>query len=161
MATLSKKKNGTFEIQFRDGCGYRKTLYLGQRYTERTATELKGVVEKLLVCQSNSTDLDRRSTVWLETASVEIREKLPGVGLIVVPPSHTLKELWDTFLAYKARHVKESTMTLYGAVRSRFDLFFDKSEPVDELTKERMQAWKDHMLEEIAEASVASYTVAR
>ncbi len=158
MATLSKKNTGSFEIQFRDENGDRKTVYLGSRkFTERTAGELKEVIERLVLCRTNTMELDRRSLTWLETASAEIRRKLSDVGLIVVPPSHTLKELWDAFLAFKTRHVKESTISLYEAVRSRFDLFFGDGEQIDELTRERMQSWKDHMLDEVEGPTVACY----
>lgn len=157
MATLSKKGKGTFEIQFKDAGGIRKTVYLGRKYTERTATDLKGIVEKLLVCQANSADLDKRATVWLETASQEIQCKLAGVGLIVVPERKTLKELWDAFLECKSKHVKESTMTLYVQVQNRFLNFFKATETLDVLNKERMADWKRQLQSELAGPSVASY----
>ncbi len=160
MATLTKRLRGgslMFEIQFYSG-GVRKTIPLGKKYTERTANDLLDVVEVLLHCLANGIEYPGKKTVgWIESAGPEIRQKLGKAGLIVIPPSHTLQELWDTFLAYKIKHVKASTISLYEAVRSRFDLFFSAGEHVDELTKERMQAWKNHMLEEVAEATVASY----
>ena len=83
-------------------------------------------------------------------------------GLIVIPPSHTLKELWDTFLDHKEKQMsagklKESTYNLYDSVRERFFLFFKEGELLNDLDKDRLQRWKDHLLDEVAEATVACY----
>lgn len=52
MATLCKRTNGSFEIHFYDQ-GTRKYITLGGRkYSEKTATELKGIVETLLYYRS-------------------------------------------------------------------------------------------------------------
>lgn len=100
---------------------------------------------------------DRRIVTWLETASPDIQQKLATVGLIDVPDRHTLKELWDTFLAFKVRHVKESTYKTYESVWRRFFLFFSEDEQLDELTKDRMQDWKHHLLDEVEGPTVANY----
>jgi hypothetical protein len=50
MASLRKRTRGgslMFEIKFYAN-GKRKTIPLGAKYTEKTATELKGIVEMLL-----------------------------------------------------------------------------------------------------------------
>ena len=118
MASLRERKRGNslmFEIDFYVG-GKRKTIPLGASYTKRTATELKGIVETLVLYNANSiTVLDKRTQSWIETATPEIREKLAKAGLIELPPSHTVKELWDSFLEHKARElkagkIKESTL---------------------------------------------------
>jgi integrase len=151
-----------FEIDFYSN-GQRKTIPLGAKYTEQTATELKRTVETLLHCKANSVAiLDKRTTVWIESASQEIKEKLARVGLIELAPSHTLKDLWDAFLESKAGElkagkIKEATRNLYGFIGKRFFLFFDSNESLNDLTKDRMQQWKDYLLDEVAEATVACY----
>ena len=55
MATLAKRMRGNslmFEIRFYVD-GQRKTIPLGSKYTERTATELKGIIETLLRYKDN------------------------------------------------------------------------------------------------------------
>ena len=155
MASLRKRTRGgslMFEIDFYID-GQRKTIPLGVKYTERTATEM-------LVRHNDNgiTVLDRRTQTWIETAGPEIREKLAKAGLIELPPSYTLKELWDKFLAQKVRNIKESTANVYDAVRKRFFRDFREDELLEKLTKDRMQRWKDHLLDNsgLAEATVAS-----
>ena len=116
MATLCKRggnKSPGFEIQFFDTKGRRITIYLGgRRYSEKTARELKGIVATLVYNRDNSMSmLDKRTLAWIESASPEIREKLRKAGLIETPPEHTVKELWDAFLAQKDG-VEDSTMTI-------------------------------------------------
>ena len=53
MATFSKKKNETFEIQFKDEQRRRKTIFLGKQFNERTATELRETVERLVESRVN------------------------------------------------------------------------------------------------------------
>ena len=160
MATLTKRMRGgslMFEIQFCINTR-RKTIPLGKRYTEKTARELLEVVDVLLHCQTNGIEAPGKKTVsWIKSASDEIRQKLAKAGLIAVPPSHTLKELWDAFLEQKGKEVKESTLALYECVRDRFFLFFKQDESLNNLTQERMQEWKDYLLDEVAVATAACY----
>lgn len=165
MASLRKRKRGgslMFEIDFYVN-RKRTTIPLGAKYTERTAIELKGIVEMLLHYKDNGILVpDKRTAVWIESAAPEIREKLAKAGLVELPPSHTLRELWDSFLEHKAKElkngkIKESTYDLYDYIGKRFFLFFSPTELFEDLTKERMQRWKDHMLDEVAEATVACY----
>ena len=96
MASLITRTRGgslTFEVRFRTD-GQRKTIPLGKKYTQKTAAELKGIVETLLRCQDNSVTIpDRRTSAWIESAPEEIRKKLTKMDLIELPLSHTLKEL--------------------------------------------------------------------
>ena len=165
MASLRKRMRGnspTFEIDFFAN-GQRKTIPLGAKYTKKTATDLKDVVETLLRYKDNGVViLDKRTSVWIESTTQEIRAKLAKAGLIELPPTYTLKELWDSFLKHKASElntdkIKESTYDLYDYIGKRFFLFFEPDEPLDELDKDRAQHWKDHLLDEVAEATVACY----
>ena len=124
MAKLIERTRGKsliFEIRFYVG-GQCKTIPLGKKYTPKTARELTGIVETLLRCKDNGVAiLDKRTQVWIETATPEIREKLAKAGLIELPPFHTLKELWDSFLAEKdtmrkAGKMKDATLHLYTHV---------------------------------------------
>jgi len=160
MATLTKRKRDgclMFEIQWYAD-GRRKTIPLGKKFTEKTARELHEVVEVLLHCKTNGIEYPGKRTVnWIESANKTIRDKLAKAGLIEVPPSHTLEELWEMFIKQKSKEVKESTLNLYYCVKERFFLFFKPDELLDNLTKERMQSWKDYLLEEVATATASCY----
>ena len=165
MASLRKRLRGgslMFEIDFY-AKGKRTTIPLGASYTEKTATELKGIVETLLHNYKNGILIrDKRTDAWIESASDEIRLKLGKAGLIDVPPSHTLKDVWDSFLEQKAKElkagkIKESTFDLYDCIRRRFFRAFDPNELLGDLIQERLQTWKDHLLDEVGTATVACY----
>ena len=169
MATLCKRggaKSPGYEIQFFDASGKRLTIYLGgRRYNERTAREVKEVVEELVLCRDNPSLMPRKSTLKrIDEFPEEIRQKLAGAGLVKVAPTYTVAELWDAFLKQKT-DVKNSTMTIYGAAHERFFSFFKGGELLADLTSAMMQRWKTYLRTDIArersrERGLAESTVA-
>jgi len=164
MASLIKRIRGKslmFEIRFSVG-KQRKTITLGKRYTEKTAKELREVVNVLLHCQDNGIEIPGKKTLaWIEFASPEIREKLGKAGLIEIPPSHTLKEVWDAFLEQKALdqkvgRIQESTLGQYDIARNRFFESFKETDLLAELSKETLAKWKTGLLKRLAQGTVAS-----
>lgn len=123
LAIRGGNRSRGFEISFHID-GRRRTINLsGRRFSEKTAVELKEIVEVLIHYRDNNIlKPDRRIVTWLETASPEIQRKLSDVGLIVIPDRHTLQELWDTFLKYKARHVKQNLRTTLEKIFNRAKL---------------------------------------
>lgn len=133
-----------FEIQWYVG-KQRKTIPLGKRYNERTAMELKNVVETLVYCKDNSvTMLDKRTLAWLESASTEIREKLAKAGLFEIPPERTIRELWDAYLLQKT-DIKKSTRDGYDYAEERLFSFFKGNELLTGLTSEQFADLKDFL----------------
>jgi integrase len=136
-----------FEIHFFTN-GQRKTIPLGAKYTEKTATELKGIIEMLLRYRDNGIAvLDKRTSVWIESATQEIREKLAKAGLLELPTTHTLKELWEAFLKQK-KGIKQSTLTVYDYAEHRFFSFFDRNTDLSKLAPEDFEEWKEFLLTE-------------
>lgn len=144
MATLSKKNKGAWAIQFRDDHGRRKTISLGNHFTERTARELRDAVERLVRTRDNGTPLDRRTETWIQTACVEILDKLTQAGLVRIPARVTLGEIWKSFMDQKA-NVKDATLETYEHSKRRFFLFFDAGEEISDLTTARLEEWKEFL----------------
>jgi len=159
MATLIKRTRGgsrMFEIRF-SADGQRKTIPLGKKYTEKTAGELREVVEHLIHCQDNGIEQPGKKTLaWIQEASTEIRDKLARFGLIVQPPRKTTGELWTEFRNEK-HGIKETTLEGYDHAERRFFLFFGADEPLSELTQARMNQWKAYLRKEggLAESTTA------
>ena len=110
----------------------------GRKYNEKTANELLEVVEALIYYKNNAIVVpDKKTAARLEATTPEIRQKLSNFGLIEVPPTHTLKELWDSFLKTKNK-MKDSTIAAYELVKGRFFRYFKENESLEDLTKERM-----------------------
>ena len=129
MATLQKRsfgKNGKeiYQIQFRDEHKQKKTITLsGTKYTEKIALELKEHVEVLIYEKINDVGVPNRKTKrWIESAPLEIKEKLARFGLCQLPSTRTLQELWDTFFD-KNHYTNDHTRKSYLHARNRFFYF--------------------------------------
>ena len=159
MATLIHRQTGKtpgYEIRFFDTHGHRAAIYLGGRkFSEQTAKELKKVVETLVFYRDNTIAVpDKRTLSWLESANPEIREKLAIVGLIEVPKTQTVKEVWTMFLEQKS-DVKESTKKTYEDARRRFFEFFKEMEILSDITQMQMKQWKESLRSTLAESTIA------
>jgi len=145
MATLCERKNGSFEIHFYDE-GIRRYITLGGRkYSKKTATALKEIIETLLYYKSDGTLIpDKKVVAWVQEASVEIQDKLSKVGLIAKPARKTLGELWTAFREAK-RDIKEATLEGYDRTADRFFLFFGTDKPLLDLTQADMEQWKVYL----------------
>lgn len=148
MATLCRRTGKTpgYEIQFFDTSGRRITIYLGgRRYNERTANDLKRIVEELVFYRDNPSQLPKKSVLDRMSELPEgIQRKLAKAGLVEIPPDHTVKELWNTFMGQKTG-IKESTMKTYETARERFFAFFKGTESLADLTPEMMRQWKNFL----------------
>ena len=90
----------------------------------------------------------------MESTSPEIREKLAAVGLIEIPKTYTLLEVWDSFLKQKTG--KDSTIGQYQIAKNRFFGYFKKTDLLADLTKESCTQWKSRLLTHLKPATVAS-----
>lgn len=159
MATLVKRKSGKSEfwmIQFYDEKKKRKYVSLSVvKYKEKTAIELKEIVETLLYNRNNAIESPSKKTQhWVLSASPEIQDKLAKVGLINTIQSHTCIEMWDNFLMEKEKEIKSSTYESYEACKERFFRFFKEKDLIEELTPEIMLEFKKSLRMSLAEATV-------
>ena len=160
MATLVTKKNGKtpgYDIQWYDENNKRVTIYLGgSRYSKKIAEEVKEIVETLLLHQwCNNSILPKKTLLWLEMAPKDILSKLEKVGLITIDKPKTCQELWDSFLRYKAEE-KRGTCKVYCTSRQRFFEAFSATDPLDEITMEKLLIWRQSLCSKYAEATVAT-----
>lgn len=159
MAALSSKGGGSFQIQFADQNKRTQTLSLSRKkYSEEIAKEVHRIVEKLIYNRENGIDIpDKKTQVWIETASPAIQEKLARVGLISVLERHTALELWNEVLRFKedVEGFDEKKLKNYRVACHRFFSSFGEHTIITDFTKEQMQQWKQAMLRHSAEATVA------
>ena len=150
MASLRKRKRGKslmFEIDFYIN-GKRTTIPLGARYGEKTAIELRGIVETLVHAKDNGIEiLGKKTLVWIESASDEIQDKLAKAGLIVQPQRKTTGELWTDFLAQQT-DIGPATLESYSHAERRFFYFFKTDELLSELTQQKMEQWKQFLIKD-------------
>ncbi|MDR3233441.1 MAG: hypothetical protein LBT46_07245 [Planctomycetaceae bacterium] len=158
MATLiirESEHTPGYEIQWYED-KRRRTIYLGgKRFSRKTAERLKEIVEALLFYRDNSITIPEKPVLnWLESASKPILAKLQRSGLIDLPEEHTCGEMWAAFLKQKTG-VKETTRTAYKDAQHRFFETFAEFETLDVLTKERLLACKESLLQKYAKATVS------
>lgn len=157
MATLNRKQSGCWSIQYDLQNGRRKTLTLPRRFDESIAKEFRAAVDDLLYYRNNGLDYrteKKKLRTWIENADPLIREKLAAHGLIKILQRHTSKELWRAFLEQK-NDVTEGTIATYENAERRFFEFFKTEDLISDLSKLQMLEWKDFLLKELAEATVA------
>ena len=157
MATLAIRKGNKpcYEIQFFDRTGDRRTIHLGgKHYAEKTARDLKEIVEILIFNRNNMIRVpDKRTAAYLETATPAILEKLGNVCLVERPTKHTCKELWDTFIEQKT-DVKEATLQQYEHAKRRFFEHFKEAEPVASLTQDHFIEWRTSLKKTLKAAAL-------
>lgn len=157
MATLQKRKNGTWEIQFRNEHRERKTITLSAKYQKGFAQDFQKAVKVLIDKKINDDPTQHpRTKAFIESAPLEIQVKLDRHGLHRLQVKYSVQMLWDTFFD-KHPDMGESTRKTYIHTKERFFLFFEPHESLDDLTQDRMIEWKCSLLkkEGYAQATVA------
>ena len=150
MATLYREKpSGSWSIRFIDEFGKRRSVCLLKRFSSRTASKTKQIVEAIIDCRNNHQPLTKRDRAWLETSPVEIRMRLEKVGLIKQTRRWTLAQLWDEFVkeTSRDRNFAPNTIGKYGDMRKRFFAYFKEDDPLSALTKQSLQDWKQFLTE--------------
>ena len=94
--------------------------------------------------------------MWIKNAPDCIKSKLAKVGLIAVHKPKTCQCLWDAFLKQK-QDVKKGTIYLYRDCQKHFFTTFSPSEPIENITSDRLLELKTTLLKRYAKASVTLY----
>ena len=160
MATLVRKnsaKDSRWVIAWYDEFQKQKSISLNSRkYNQKTAERLKKVVEILKFNKANDIPLPgQNDQKWIIKAPLDLQKKLAKVGLIKLLEYHTCKELWETFMKWKAKSVSESTMKIYRQAEERFYTVFKEDELVESLKPEQFQELCDKLGETYAPTTIA------
>ena len=159
MATFTKSKNGYFQIQFNDLNKRIRTISLSQKkYSEETARGLHRIVETLIYKRDNGFDiLDKKTRIWIESASSAVQEKLAKVDLIHVYRPHTASELWEKVLHVKEHEekLKEGSLENYRVAFRHFLSYFHENTLLTDFSKEQMLEWKQELLKQYEKTTVA------
>ena len=160
---------GVYCIRWQEN-GTRKSISLpGKKFGQKTVDEVCRFIDKLVYYKRNPIEVpDQKTQDWLKSVDSVILTKLAKVGLILIPESHTVGELWSEFLKAK-KNIKESTRECYDNSERRFFAFFDRKTDLNELSSEHFEDWKIYLQTEyespvnglpLVEATVAG-TVSR
>jgi len=106
MATIVNRPKGHKWIQFKGLSGKRQTLRLGEA-SDRQASDMRQLVERILSQQATGNALDTRTLQWIGTLSPKMHQRMAALGLIEGIAATTIGDLIGEFK--KSLAVKEST----------------------------------------------------
>lgn len=158
MATLStlKRKNGltSFQIQF-FLTKKRKTLSLGSLYTRKQTERIKAAVEDIADAIETGGKIGKATAGFIADMTDDLKARFVACGLIEESKTKTAKALWCAF-SQKSRGRKMSTMLTYENAEKRFLAFFSPDTPVDSITVEDGEDYREWLEGEgLAEAQIA------
>ena len=108
MASISSRSNGSKIIEYVDGDGRRRTIFLA-KMSQRDAVTIKAHIERLLAAKLAGLPLDQQTALWLAKIGDKLRQKLATVGLIeATATSAPLGEFLAGYIA-KRTDIKLST----------------------------------------------------
>ena len=150
MANLSHIKargpNGapTWRIQFNDGDGERRAIYLG-RVSKKVADVWMRHVAQLIACSITGTPFDTDLSVWLRDVPDALYEKLVKVGLVkprlpVEPQLVTLSFLTQAFIERSTG--KPATIRGFKQTLDSLLEFFGGDRPLNDITAEEADKWR-------------------
>ena len=115
MASVLKRPNGHYWVQFSDLEKKRQTIRLGKS-SRKKADRIRNVVEDLLSGLKLSQTPDDRTMQWLDEADDEIYDKLAGVGFVEKRGTTRLASFIDEYIKSRT-DLKPRTVTKFKATR--------------------------------------------
>ena len=157
MAAISTRKDGTIRIRFTMHNKIRE-LYLG-KVSRRSANEFRMKLEPLIDSIRLVTNPTASTLNWAESLDDATKTKLAKAGLIQLAESMhvpTLDEFVEDWIeSHRGTNLKESTITVYGRCKRLLLKYFDKSRPIDSITKGDATEWQS----KLQQARLAENTV--
>ncbi|MSR56031.1 MAG: integrase [Gemmataceae bacterium] len=135
MASISTAKNGNRKIQFVNGNGERKSIYLG-KMKMKTARDLKTRVEALNSAKGSRSSLDNETAEWVANIEDDLAGKLAAVGLIakrVKTESSTMGGLVEHVVGLRA-DAKPRTLTNLKQAGAKLNLYFGRDRALKQIT---------------------------
>lgn len=145
MASVVKRTNGRYAIQFLNHENRRKTVSLGDA-NKSEAEEICRHVEALLTAKASGLSLRQYTAVWLGEICDDLYEKLADVGLVENnrKAAVTLGAWLDRYFDAKSIDAKPATVKFYGHTKRNLLEHFggDRTlESFDKADAEGFRAW--------------------
>jgi integrase len=154
MASLNKDNRGRFRIQFADGDGRRRTLYLGDA-DKKAAEGIKPHVERLVNARHYAQPLPAETLAWLAKIGSKLHGSIVVVGLAEprhTPPVVTLATVIDTHTARRGPTVTPGTRAVWAQARRHLCKHFGEAAAADGITPAEADDFRRAMLADYSEA---------
>lgn len=153
--TKIKRKDGTaYRVEYNTVSG-RKIISLPAKYSLKTATEVKELVERILYFEENNLIPDAKTSSAIKMLPDALKSKFAENGLMPkYRGNHTLGAIWEGF--FKEVMAKPNTVSNYRQAERRFFVFFDPKTPAAKLNTANGLEFRKHLTERnLAEATIA------
>ncbi len=157
MASISTDANGNRKIQFVNGDGKRKSVYLGKT-SKVDCKEICSKIEALLAAQLSRRSLASEVAEWVGNVPDVLADKLAGVGLIAPRAKRQedttkLGEFIDAYIDSRT-DVKLRTRINLLQVRRHLVAHFGESKPLRDVTPGDSDEWRRWMLTKLGDNTV-------
>ena len=157
MASISTDANGNRKIQFVNGDGKRKSVYLGKT-SKADCKEICSKIAAILAAQLSRRSLAPEVAEWVGNVPDVLAEKLVGVGLIAPRAKQQkdatmLGEFIDAYLASRT-DIKPRTRINLLQVRRNLVNYFGETKPIADITPGDTDEWRRWMLTKLGENTV-------
>lgn len=156
MATIKTRKGKnkeSYQIYFYLG-RERKTLSLDRKYTRRQTEEIALYVQKAADAIETGSNPDKPTQAWLDEMTDDLRKRFVRAGLIEEAERYSLERLIDEYYRDQEKNFTANTISNKTTNTNRLMTFFGAETPVEDLTQESVEDYRDQLLDEYAQATV-------
>jgi hypothetical protein len=154
LASLSKTPDGRRVVQFVDGEGHRKTIYLG-RMPEHLAESVKIKIESIIHAKMAGENPPAEVAAWLERIDDRLLDGLIRTGLVEKSDAKTIGSIVSAVC--NSGLITKGMEKHYTNLKHRINLYWKPDTPVSSLTLAAGQEWLDFLIKQegLAESTVS------
>ncbi len=154
MASISTDSSGNRRIQFVDGDGGRKSIYLGKLAMKATLA-IKAKVEAVLSATTAKVSIDTETSRWIESLDDTLADKLAAVELIPKRERQSIKVFLDDYVKRRS-DVKPATRQIWRFVINDLCEFFGNDRPIIKISEAEALDFKQSLIDrKLSAATVA------
>jgi integrase len=153
MASIVTLPNGFRRLQYTDGEGERRTIYLG-KMNKRDAETFRSRVESLLSSLFAGSSPDRETSMWVSNLPGKVKIKLAKHGLITgveIPEkikantTPTVQELFSQYIETMGKSKKPATILNWKQATEQFLNYLPNNIRLNEITTGTVRDWVESM----------------
>jgi site-specific recombinase XerD len=147
-----KTKQGSWQLNFSEN-GVQKTLYLGKRFDLVSADRVARVITEILDCRDCGNSVRLETLRKVSSFPNRIQLSLRRLGLFTTFFDMKLVDLVMRFMETK-KTTKDKTQSLYQICCNRLYWYFEESELVSKIDKDRIKEFVDFCSDRLSECTM-------
>ncbi|MCA8998340.1 MAG: tyrosine-type recombinase/integrase [Planctomycetaceae bacterium] len=155
MASLTKRKIGTWQVSYHNEDGSRKYLYLPDM-TRRQAATVQNHAAAIVSSKISGLSLDPSTASWIANLGDDLRANLENLALVEKRRTRTLKAFLETYIGDRPT-LKPATVAKFNSSKTRIVKHFGDIE-LRTITEGDADDWRNAMtLEGLAENTIRKH----